>query len=188
MPAESSAVRLQGVRGLHGVGVSVVNALSEWLEVEVWTGGRKYLQRYDRGKPTGDLEETGKARRTGTRVTFLPDSEIFEERTFSLDTLSNRLREMAFLNRGLRITLTDERADKSAEFYYTGGIKQFVELLNENKATLHPRRSTSRRSEMTPTWSWPFSTMTAMPRPCSPSPTTSTHRTAAPTSLVSALR
>ena len=132
-----SAYKVSG--GLHGVGVSVVNALSEWLEVEVWTGGRKYLQRYDRGKPTGDLEETGKARRTGTRVTFLPDSEIFEERTFSLDTLSNRLREMAFLNRGLRITLTDERADKSAEFYYTGGIKQFVELLNENKATLHPR-------------------------------------------------
>ena len=132
-----SAYKVSG--GLHGVGVSVVNALSEWLEVEVWTGGKKYLQRYERGKPTGDLEETGKARRSGTRVTFLPDAEIFEDRTFSLDILSNRLREMAFLNRGLRITLTDERADKSAEFYYTGGIRQFVELLNENKATLHPR-------------------------------------------------
>ena len=132
-----SAYKVSG--GLHGVGVSVVNALSEWLEVEVWTAGKKYLQRYDRGKPTGDLEETGKARRTGTRVTFLPDSEIFEDRTFSLDILSNRLREMAFLNRGLRIALTDERADKSEEFYYTGGIRQFVELLNENKATLHPR-------------------------------------------------
>jgi DNA gyrase subunit B len=132
-----SAYKVSG--GLHGVGVSVVNALSEWLEVEVWTAGKKYLQRYERGKPTGDLEETGKARRSGTRVTFLPDAEIFEDRTFSLDTLSNRLREMAFLNRGLRIALTDERVDKSAEFYYTGGIKQFVELLNENKATLHPR-------------------------------------------------
>jgi DNA gyrase subunit B len=132
-----SAYKVSG--GLHGVGVSVVNALSEWLEVEVWTGGKKYLQRYERGKPTADLEEIGKARRTGTRVTFLPDAEIFEDRTFSLDVLSNRLREMAFLNRGLRIALTDERAGKSEEFYYTGGIKQFVELLNENKATLHPR-------------------------------------------------
>jgi DNA gyrase subunit B len=132
-----SAYKVSG--GLHGVGVSVVNALSEWLEVEVCTAGKKYLQRYERGKPTGDLEETGKARRTGTRVAFLPDAEIFEDRTFSLDILSNRLREMAFLNRGLRIALTDERADKNAEFYYTGGIKQFVELLNENKATLHPR-------------------------------------------------
>ncbi|MEI8188733.1 MAG: DNA topoisomerase (ATP-hydrolyzing) subunit B [candidate division NC10 bacterium] len=132
-----SAYKVSG--GLHGVGVSVVNALSEWLEVEVWSDGKKYLQRYERGKPTGDLEEVGKARRTGTRVTFLSDGEIFEDRTFSLDVLSNRLREMAFLNRGLRIALVDERVDKSEEFYYTGGIKQFVELLNENKATLHPR-------------------------------------------------
>ena len=132
-----SAYKVSG--GLHGVGVSVVNALSEWLEVEVWSDGKKYLQRYERGKPTGDLEEVGKARRTGTRVTFLSDGEIFEDRTFSLDVLSNRLREMAFLNRGLRIALIDERVDKSEEFYYTGGIKQFVELLNENKATLHPR-------------------------------------------------
>ena len=132
-----SAYKVSG--GLHGVGVSVVNALSEWLEIEVWIGGKKYLQRYERGKPTGDVEEVGKARRSGTRVTFLPDAEIFEDRTYSLDILSNRLREMAFLNRGLRIALTDERADKSQEFYYTGGIKQFVELLNENKTTLHPR-------------------------------------------------
>ncbi len=132
-----SAYKVSG--GLHGVGVSVVNALSEWLEVQVWVGGKKYAQRYERGKPAGDLEEIGKARRTGTIVTFLPDGEIFEERVFSLDVLSNRLREMAFLNKGLRIILTDERIDKSEEFYYTGGIKQFVELLNENKATLHPR-------------------------------------------------
>jgi DNA gyrase subunit B len=132
-----SAYKVSG--GLHGVGVSVVNALSEWLEVEVWVGGKRYLQRYERGKPTGDLEEIGKARRTGTRVTFLPDGEIFEDRTFSLDILSNRLREMAFLNRGLKITLTDERGDKNEEFYYTGGIRQFVELLNENKDVLHPK-------------------------------------------------
>ena len=132
-----SAYKVSG--GLHGVGVSVVNALSVWLEVEVWVGGKRYQQRYERGKPIGDLEEIGKARRTGTRVTFLPDAEIFEDRTFSLDILSNRLREMAFLNRGLKITLTDERGDKNEEFYYTGGIRQFVELLNENKAVLHPK-------------------------------------------------
>jgi DNA gyrase subunit B len=132
-----SAYKVSG--GLHGVGVSVVNALPEWLEVEVWIGGKKHLQRYERGKPTGDVEEIGKARRTGTRVTFLADGEIFEDRTVSRDTLSNRLREMAFLNKGLRIILSDERADRTEEFYYTGGIKQFVELLNENKTTLHPR-------------------------------------------------
>jgi len=132
-----SAYKVSG--GLHGVGVSVVNALSEWLEAEVWVGGKKHLQRYERGKPAGDVEEIGRARRTGTRVTFLPDGEIFEDRTFSLDALSNRLREMAFLNKGLRIVLADERVDRREEFYYTGGIKQFVELLNANKTTLHPR-------------------------------------------------
>jgi DNA gyrase subunit B len=132
-----SAYRVSG--GLHGVGVSVVNALSEWLEVEISIGGRKYSQRYERGKPAADLEEIGKSRRTGTRVTFLADAEIFDERTFSWDVLSNRLREIAFLNRGLRISLADERAEKQEEFFYTGGIRQFVELLNENKGTLHPR-------------------------------------------------
>ena len=134
---DNSAYKVSG--GLHGVGLSVVNALSEWLEVEIWRDGKRHLQRYERGKPTGDLEETGKARKTGTRVTFLADPEIFEDRSFSLDTLSNRLRELAFLNKGLRIRLTDERAGETREFYYTGGIKSFVELLNENKTVLHPK-------------------------------------------------
>ncbi|MFQ5839154.1 MAG: DNA topoisomerase (ATP-hydrolyzing) subunit B [Candidatus Methylomirabilales bacterium] len=138
---EHSAYKVSG--GLHGVGVSVVNALSEWLEVEVaWSDGRRYLQRYERGKPCGPLEAVGKARRTGTRVTFLADPQIFEEdRNFNLDVLSNRLRELAFLNRGLRIVLTDERAEaaKGQEFYYTGGIRSFVELLNANKNVLHPK-------------------------------------------------
>src|SRR5574341_1470376 len=127
--------------GLHGVGVSVVNALSEWLEAETWWGGRKYRQRYQRGKPTGEIEEIGKARRTGTRVAFKPDPEVFEDTAFSLDVLSNRLRELAFLNKGLRISLTDERAATPVqrEFYYTGGIRSFVELLNENKTVLHPK-------------------------------------------------
>ncbi len=134
---DNSAYKVSG--GLHGVGISVVNALSEWLEVEIWRDGKKYQQRYERGKPAGDLEEIGKARKTGTRVTFLPDAQIFEDRTFSLDTLSNRLRELAFLNKGLRIRLADERVNEVREFYYTGGIKSFVELLNENKGVLHPK-------------------------------------------------
>ncbi len=134
---DHSAYKVSG--GLHGVGLSVVNALSEWLEVATWRDGKKYQQRYERGKPTGDLEEVGKARKTGTRVTFLADSEIFDDRTFSLDTLSNRLRELAFLNGGLRIRLADERVNETREFYYTGGIKSFVELLNENKTVLHPK-------------------------------------------------
>jgi len=134
---DHSAYKVSG--GLHGVGLSVVNALSEWLDVEIWRDGKRYRQRYERGKPAGDLEEVGKARKTGTHVTFLADSEIFEDRTFSLDTLSNRLRELAFLNRGLRIQLADERASETREFYYTGGIKSFVELLNENKTVLHPK-------------------------------------------------
>ncbi|CBE70019.1 MAG: DNA topoisomerase (ATP-hydrolyzing) subunit B [Candidatus Methylomirabilis oxygeniifera] len=134
---DNSAYKVSG--GLHGVGLSVVNALAEQLEVEIWRDGKRYLQQYERGKPTGDLEEVGKARKTGTRVTFIPDSEIFEDRTFSLDTLSNRLRELAFLNKGLRIRLTDERINEAREFYYTGGIRSFVELLNENKVVLHPK-------------------------------------------------
>ncbi len=134
---DHSAYKVSG--GLHGVGLSVVNALSESLEVEIWRDGKKYLQRYERGKPAGDLEEVGKARKTGTRVTFVPDPEIFEDRNFSLDTLSNRLRELAFLNKGLRIRLTDERVNEMREFYYTGGIRSFVELLNENKSVLHPK-------------------------------------------------
>ena len=134
---DNSAYKVSG--GLHGVGLSVVNALAERLEVEIWRGGKRYLQQYERGKPTGDLEEVGKARRTGTRVTFVPDHKIFEERTFSLDTLSNRLRELAFLNKGLRIRLADERINDVREFYYTGGIRSFVELLNENKTVLNPK-------------------------------------------------
>jgi len=134
---DNSAYRVAG--GLHGVGVSVVNALSEWLEVEIWRDGKKFLQRYERGKPAGELEEVGKARRSGTRISFLADAEIFADRTFSLDILSNRLRELAFLNKGLRILLTDERVQATREFYYTGGIRAFVELLNENKTVLHPK-------------------------------------------------
>ncbi len=134
---DSSAYKVAG--GLHGVGVSVVNALSEWLEVEIWREGKKYAQRYERGKPTGEIEQTGKARKSGTRIAFRSDREIFADQTYSLDTLSNRLRELAFLNRGLRIILADERVHETREFHYTGGIKAFVELLNANKSVLHPK-------------------------------------------------
>lgn len=130
------AYRVSG--GLHGVGVSVVNALSEWLEVEVRSGGKVYRQRYQRGKPVTDLEAKGTAETTGTTITFMPDRNIFETTEFSFDTLAHRLRELAFLSRGVRITLTDEREGKSVEFQYEGGIVSFVEHLNKNRDPIHP--------------------------------------------------
>jgi len=125
--------------GLHGVGVSVVNALSDWLELEIWREGEVYEQSYERGKPTGKLKATGKTRKGGTRVTFHPDPEIFSNINFSFDTLQQRLRELAFLNKGLKITLADERSrtEKKAEFRFTGGIAEFVKHLNRGKGTLH---------------------------------------------------
>lgn len=125
--------------GLHGVGVSVVNALSEWLVLEIYRNSQVHRQRYERGNPVTDLEVVGKANRTGTKVTFLPDSEIFEETELSFDILSGRLRELAFLNRGLKVTLEDERAEKRHEFFYEGGIKSFVLDLNRNKNVLHEK-------------------------------------------------
>jgi DNA gyrase subunit B len=125
--------------GLHGVGVSVVNFLSEWLRLEIWRDGYTYEQEYERGIPTTPLRQTGKTRRRGTKITFKPDPEIFGTTEFNFDTLSQRLREQAFLNSGLRITITDERTEKSHEFYYKGGIAEFVKHLNKNKETLHPQ-------------------------------------------------
>jgi len=123
--------------GLHGVGVSVVNALSEWLEVEVRREGKVHHQRYERGKTKTKLTVVGKAATTGTKVTFKPDREIFGKIDFSNETLANRLREMAFLNKGLKITLTDERSDKTQTFQYEGGLVSFVDYLNKGKAPLH---------------------------------------------------
>ncbi|MBU0504316.1 MAG: DNA topoisomerase (ATP-hydrolyzing) subunit B [Candidatus Omnitrophica bacterium] len=123
--------------GLHGVGVSVVNALSEWLEVEVRRDEKVYHQRYERGKTVSKLTVIGKAKATGTRVTFKPDKEIFKNLEFSYDVLSQRLRELAFLNKGLEITIKDERSDKEAIFKFGGGIISFVEYLNKNKNPLH---------------------------------------------------
>ncbi len=123
--------------GLHGVGVSVVNALSEYLELEVRREGKVYRQSYKRGVPVYPLEEVGKTKRNGTKITFMPDCEIFDEIDFSFDILSNRLRELAFLNRGIRIVINDERSDQENEFFYKGGIVSFVEYINRNKKNLH---------------------------------------------------
>jgi len=124
--------------GLHGVGVSVVNALSAFLEVEIRRGGRTYHQRYERGVKVKELEEIGPAKGTGTKVWFKPDSEIFTELEYSLEVLSNRLRELAFLNKSLTITLTDERNGGSTELYrYEGGIAEYVEFLRGTRGALH---------------------------------------------------
>lgn len=134
---EAKAYRVSG--GLHGVGVSVVNALSEWLEVEIKRNGNVYAQKFSRGTPVTPLEIIGKTRSTGTKITFKPDSEVFEVTEFSFEILSQRLRELAFLNKGLRISIADERSGKKQEFYYKGGIVSFVEHLNKNKTPLHPK-------------------------------------------------
>jgi len=125
--------------GLHGVGVSVVNALSEWLEVEVRRGGKTYHQEYEKGKTASKLTVIGKSTQTGTKVTFKPDGDIFQKTEFSLEVLTNRMRELAFLNKGLGITIKDERSDKETEFKFKGGIISFVEHLNKNKNPLHKK-------------------------------------------------
>ncbi|MEK7849400.1 MAG: DNA topoisomerase (ATP-hydrolyzing) subunit B [Candidatus Omnitrophota bacterium] len=123
--------------GLHGVGVSVVNALAEWLEVEIKREGKIYHQRYERGRTASKLTTIGKAKTTGTKVTFKPDKQIFKSIEMTYDVLASRLRELAFLNKGLSIKLLDERTDKEAEFCFNGGIISFVEYLNKNKNLLH---------------------------------------------------
>ena len=123
--------------GLHGVGVSCVNALSDWLEVEVKRDGKIYHQRYERGKTVSKLTVIGKSTSTGTKITFKPDKTIFPKTEYSYDILSQRLRELAFLNKGLIIKLTDERSDKEAVFEFSGGIVSFVDYLNKNKNPLH---------------------------------------------------
>ncbi len=126
--------------GLHGVGVSVVNALSEWLEVEIWRDGMAYGQRYKRGAPEADLtvaQQKGKKEERGTRVTFYPDGDIFSTMDYSFDTLSQRFRELAFLNKGITINFEDTRSGKKHEFKYSGGIVSFVKFLNQNKNVLY---------------------------------------------------
>jgi DNA gyrase subunit B len=132
---DSDTYKVSG--GLHGVGVSVVNALSDWLDLEIWRDGEVWEQSYEKGVPTTKLKASGKTKKTGTKITFHPDPSIFTTIDYSYDTLSQRLRELAFLNKGLKITLDDERSNKKAEFRFTGGISEFVKHLNRGKQTLH---------------------------------------------------
>jgi DNA gyrase subunit B len=124
--------------GLHGVGVSVTNALSEWLEVEVHREGQIFKQRYERGIPKSDLKVVGKAKNTGTVVTFKPDSQIFETIKFNFATLASRLQELAFLNKGVRLSIKDDKSGKKEDYFYEGGIVSFVEHLNKNRDPFHP--------------------------------------------------
>jgi DNA gyrase subunit B len=133
---EGSAYKVSG--GLHGVGVSVVNALSELLELEIWRNGHVYQQTYSRGAAQGPLTETGITKKRGTKIHFKPDSTIFEATTYSFDTLNNRLRELAFLNAGIIITLQDERGEgKTARYEYKGGIVEYVQFMNRAKRAVH---------------------------------------------------
>ncbi len=125
--------------GLHGVGVSVVNALSEWMEVEVYREGKIYYQKYVRGNPACDLKIIGKHKKTGTKVHFLADGQVFKKIKYSIDTLSNRLRELAFLNPGVRILLKDAISGEEVEFQYKGGLVSFVEYLEQNRNPIHKR-------------------------------------------------
>ena len=136
---ENDAYKVSG--GLHGVGVSVVNALSERLELEIWREGGTYRQDFERGKPVSEFRKVGTTKRRGTKITFKPDTQVFEDLVFSYDTLAQRLRELAFLNQGIEISLADERAEKIREttFHYEGGIVEFVQHLNKARQVLHPK-------------------------------------------------
>lgn len=125
--------------GLHGVGVSVVNALAEKLDMEIKRDGGVYFQSFRRGKPESKLEKIGKTRRTGTTITFRPDPEVFNDIEFNFEILSRRMRELSFLNKGLKISIQDERSEKKHDFQYRGGIKEFVEYLNQNKTSINPK-------------------------------------------------
>jgi DNA gyrase subunit B len=136
---DSNSYKVSG--GLHGVGVSCVNALAETLHVEIWRKNATWEQDYERGIPKGPLTKTGKSGKTGTKVTFKPDATIMDATEFNFDTLAQRLRQLAFLNKGLKITLTDERGEdiRTEEFYYSGGIAEFIKHLNRGKSVLHDK-------------------------------------------------
>ncbi|MBI5055436.1 MAG: DNA topoisomerase (ATP-hydrolyzing) subunit B [Nitrospirae bacterium] len=135
---ESKAYKISG--GLHGVGVSVVNALSEWLDMEIKQNGQVWEQHFKNGGvPTGPLTLVGKTKNRGTKITFKPDTKVFDTTDFHYDTLVNRFRELAFLNKGLSITISDERTNKKETFFYEGGVVSFVEHLNKSKTALHPK-------------------------------------------------
>src|SRR5437016_7179175 len=136
---DSNSYKVSG--GLHGVGVSCVNALAETLHVEIWRKNATWEQDYERGIPKGPLAKTGKSTKTGTKITFKPDGSIMDATEFNFDTLAQRLRQLAFLNKGLKITLADERGEdiRTEEFYYSGGIAEFIKHLNRGKSVLHDK-------------------------------------------------
>ena len=169
--------------GLHGVGLSVVNALSEYLEVEIRRGGKVYFQRYERGEKVSDLQVVGNTEKSGTKVRFRPDSTIFETIEFSHEILGQRMREISFLNNGIHIVLTDERKAKHLEFKHEGGIGAFVKYLNQNKAILfeEPIYISGLQSQASIRLRWRCSITTATTKTFTASLTTSTHTRAAHT-------
>lgn len=172
--------------GLHGVGVSVVNALSEKVVVTVKVDGQVYQQEYRRGAPQYDLKVIGTTEETGTTVRFHPDPEIFTEtRVFEYDILLARIRELAFLNKGIGLTLTDERTGATNSFMYEGGIIEYVSYLNQKREVLHENQFTSKVPEITFRWKLPCNTMTTTPRISIPSRTISTRMRAERTNQVS---
>lgn len=170
--------------GLHGVGLSVVNALSTWLVAEVRRDGQVYRQEYDHGEPVTGVEVVAACEEgdSGTTITYLADGEIFDQVEYSFDTLAGRMRELAFLNKGLKITVTDHRQEPARQksFCYEGGIVSFVQHLNKNKDVLHPapiyfpRRRTTRKRTRPPRWRWPCSIPATITKASLPLPTTST--------------
>ena len=134
---DDKAYRVSG--GLHGVGVSVVNALSEFLEAEVYRNGRIYFQRYEKGIPVSKVKVKGETNKRGTSIRFFPDRSIFNSIEFDFDIISRRMRELAYLTRSLRISINDRRIGKKREYFYEGGIVSFVEDLNRNKEVIHPK-------------------------------------------------
>lgn len=158
---------------MHGVGVSCVNALSEWLEAEVRRDGQIHSQKFQRGKTASRIQVIGKSSKTGTKITFKPDGKIFPVADYNFDTLSMRLRELAFLNAGIEIALKDERSDKEVRFQYDGGIVSFVQHLNENKTCLHKRVIYLHSEKEGWTRRSPCSTTTATRKRSSPTRTTS---------------
>ena len=176
--------------GLHGVGASVVNALSEWLVVEVSRDSKVYRQEFDRGVPRGPMQIVGESTENGTTTTFLADAEIFDETVYDATTIVSRFREMAFLTRGLRITFTDERAgaEPPVEFHYEGGIKDYVSYINESKDSCIGTSSTSRPATTRARSKSRCSGTRRTRSRSSPSPTTSTRTRAARTSPASGRR
>ena len=174
---DNKAYKVSG--GLHGVGVSVVNALSERLEADVWRGGKHYHFECERGVSKGPVREVGETNKRGTRITFLPDSDIFEDTEFKYEILQKRIRELAYLNAGIHVTYQDDRVEKKEVYHYEKGIRAFVEYLNEGKSPLSNVIYFGKEDEETGmSCELALQYTTAMPKPYWPMPTISATLTA----------